>query len=87
MARLLSERFGLAEMGEAPLEFSECLERIPQIVAEIDGLFLRVALLGKMPQGGQRLFETRHRLSEGRACHGFVSGLPVVGDYTRMQQR
>jgi hypothetical protein len=75
----LSERFGLAEISEAPSKFSKCQERIPQVVAEIDALFLRVVLLEKMPQGGQRLFETRYCLPEGRACHGFVSSLPVVG--------
>ena len=79
VAQRLGERFGLAEIGKALSKFSECLERITQVVAEIDGLFLRT-LLGKMPQGGQRLFETRHCLPIGRACHGFVSSLPVVGE-------
>ena len=53
------QAFGFAETAEDPLEFSERKECRSQVEAKIDGLLQRLAGLGQMPQGRQRLLEAR----------------------------
>ena len=53
------QAFGFAETAEDPLEFSERKECSSKIEAKIDGPLQRLAGLGQMPEGRQRLLEAR----------------------------
>src|SRR5215470_5485653 len=62
------------------LEFSERKECRSKVEAKIDGLFARLASLGEMPEGRQRLLEAAHRLPVRRTRTGLEAGLTQVGD-------
>ena len=74
------QAFGFAETAEDPLEFSERKECSSQVEAKIDGLLQRLAGLGQMPEGRQRLLEAAHRLPVGRSRQCLGAGLTEVRD-------
>ena len=61
----LCQGLGLAEVVEQPLDLAETVERNLEFEPEIDGLLARIAALGEVLQGSQRLLKTDHRLPVG----------------------
>ena len=79
VAQGLGEAFRVAQIVEEQPEFSERHQGLLQVKPEIDGLCQRVAVLGEVMQGHQRLLEGGHRLAVGRARQRPGPGLPAVG--------
>ena len=67
VAEALGERFGLAEVGEDPLELPEREKRESEVEPEVDRLLGLAAALGQARESVQRLLEVRHRLAIRRA--------------------
>ena len=67
VAEALGERFGLAEVGEDPLELPEREKRESEVEPEVDRLLGLAAALGQARESVQRLLEVRHRFAIRRA--------------------
>src|SRR4029453_15879953 len=78
IAQALGERCGRPEILEAPPEFSKHQEHTAQVNTEVECLGERVALLGEMLRGDQRLLKGYRRFPIGRAPLGLASRLPAV---------
>jgi hypothetical protein len=75
----LSEALGFAQMRGEPLEIAKREERGSKVEAQIDGLLERLAGLGQMLEGHQRLLEVSDRFSIRRSRERPSSGLTEVG--------
>ena len=80
VAQLFSECFGFAQVLQASSKFPELYQRTVQFTEQIDALCERLTLCRQVSEGDRRLLTTDDRLAVGRARHGFVAGLPIVGE-------
>ena len=80
IANALGEDFTLAKVIEDSPELSEGSERIAKVEPEVDSLLDRLAILGEMREGGERLLEACDGFPVGGTCGGLHPGLTGVGD-------
>jgi hypothetical protein len=73
------QAFGCAQVFKNPLAFPERRQRDTEVEVEIDGLLPRLAIVGQMRQGSQRLLEVRYRFLIRRAGIRLGAGLPEIG--------
>src|SRR6266705_3035647 len=64
----LRENFSFAKAVKASSDLPEGKERTANLQPEIDGLFDRFVILGKMCEGAERLLEALDRFPVGRPC-------------------
>jgi hypothetical protein len=74
------QTFGFAKTGDDPLPVAERKKCAPQLEVEIDHLLERLARLGQLPQGRQRLLEETDGLTVGRSRQGLGASLMEVPD-------
>src|SRR5262249_47416645 len=74
------KRLGGVEVVEEPCLFIEWQQGIVQVEAQIDSLFQRVAALGELCQGRQRLLKILYGFTVCRAREGLGASLPAVGE-------
>ncbi len=80
IAQSLGEGLGGAHVIEDPRLFAEWQQGIAQVEPQIDGLFQRVAALGEVRQGCERLLKTRDGFAVRRAGRCPSPGLLAIGE-------
>ena len=79
IAQPLGEGLSGAQEVEDTRLFAERHQGIAQVESQINSLFQRVAVLGEMFQGRQRLLKTRYGFAVRRTSGRPGSGLPAIG--------